>query len=530
MKVRIMKECGYEESLYGLSLSFKDREITFKDWWTAERFKKLSSKATIQHKMDGGHNKFLESIQMWVEVEAPRGWWSEFDTYRLATKQSECYDDITEILTNSGWKLFKDVHMGDKVCTLNMTNKFIEYQYITNYISSFYQGDMIRFKGRSYDLKVTPNHNMVVKNRRGSSLRLLKAVNFTHNHAIPKGGIWAGNNINQICIPKIKNHLGSEDIFINTDVMLKFMGIFISEGYLYNYLKKSNYIIGVCQSKKSINYNEIDEFFKVFPFKVCKQSKGNDVKWLIHSKQLYRYLENQKGALHKYIPTWILNLPVDKLILFEKWIMMGDGCITNGHHIYISISKTLIDNMQELWLKIGSNSNIRVHQKMIGKRNIVWSISKHKTLYSYVLKNNILKEPYSGNIYCVEVPNHVIMVRRNNKITWSGNSTMHTIQKRQLLPYDFEDGTDSRQIDIFNEILKEETSNFTEKGLLIGDSLERVKWNLPEGFLQTRLVCVNYKTLRNMFIQRHRHRLKQWHTFIDSVIEQCEHPELLPEV
>ena len=31
--------------------------------------------------------------------------------------------------------------------------------------------------------------------------------------------------------------------------------------------------------------------------------------------------------------------------------------------------------------------------------------------------------PYSGNIYCVEVPNHLLYVRRNGKSCWCGNST-----------------------------------------------------------------------------------------------------------
>ena len=41
-------------------------------------------------KLDGGHNKFLESIVVWIDINAPRYWWQEFDTYRVGiTKQSE---------------------------------------------------------------------------------------------------------------------------------------------------------------------------------------------------------------------------------------------------------------------------------------------------------------------------------------------------------------------------------------------------------------------------------------------------------
>ena len=38
----------------------------------------------------GGHDKFLESIQVWFVMDMPRYFWQEFDTYRVGgSKQSE---------------------------------------------------------------------------------------------------------------------------------------------------------------------------------------------------------------------------------------------------------------------------------------------------------------------------------------------------------------------------------------------------------------------------------------------------------
>lgn len=76
MKIKIIKEAGYEEALLGLSLSYGT---------SPERAEKIV--LTLASK-DGGHNKFLESIQVWLDVTAPRYWWQEADTYRLSTKQS----------------------------------------------------------------------------------------------------------------------------------------------------------------------------------------------------------------------------------------------------------------------------------------------------------------------------------------------------------------------------------------------------------------------------------------------------------
>lgn len=89
MKVRVMEEHGYDAALRGLAYSYKDRALDPDTWWDGQREKAQKRGAILAHR-DGGHNKFLESIQVWIDVEASRAWWSEFDTYRVGTtKQSE---------------------------------------------------------------------------------------------------------------------------------------------------------------------------------------------------------------------------------------------------------------------------------------------------------------------------------------------------------------------------------------------------------------------------------------------------------
>jgi hypothetical protein len=81
MEVIVLTEAGYDEALLGLSLSYNinpDDTVRIEDI-----AKSLSTR-------DGGHNKFLESIVVWLDITAPRYWWQEFDTYRVGvTKQSE---------------------------------------------------------------------------------------------------------------------------------------------------------------------------------------------------------------------------------------------------------------------------------------------------------------------------------------------------------------------------------------------------------------------------------------------------------
>jgi len=78
MKTVILNECGFDEAMLGLSLNKKQN---------VDNMQKVALKLG---KADGGHNKFLESIVVWLDITAPRFFWSEFDTYRVGvTKQSE---------------------------------------------------------------------------------------------------------------------------------------------------------------------------------------------------------------------------------------------------------------------------------------------------------------------------------------------------------------------------------------------------------------------------------------------------------
>ncbi|MBO8144465.1 MAG: ribonucleoside triphosphate reductase [Thermodesulfobacterium sp.] len=70
-------------------------------------------------------------------------------------------------------------------------------------------------------------------------------------------------------------------------------------------------------------------------------------------------------------------------------------------------------------LKLGYSANI--YEKK--KDNFTWyRVSISKTKYFKLQNKNIAKAKYKGKVYCLEVPNHVLFVRRNGKACWCGNS------------------------------------------------------------------------------------------------------------
>ncbi len=101
-------------------------------------------------------------------------------------------------------------------------------------------------------------------------------------------------------------------------------------------------------------------------------------------------------------------------------------------------------------------------------------------------------------------------------VTKQSESTMHTMTTRPLQQEDFEHPIPAAHLQHLNALIAEE-------------QWQSVKHDLPESFLQRRVVCLNYMILQRMIRQRRTHRLAEWRTFIDEVLRQTEHPELLDE-
>jgi hypothetical protein len=101
-------------------------------------------------------------------------------------------------------------------------------------------------------------------------------------------------------------------------------------------------------------------------------------------------------------------------------------------------------------------------------------------------------------------------------VTKQSESTMHTITHRPLTQTDFEHPIPEEHLQHLNRCIAQQ-------------AWEEAKRDLPESFLQRRIVCTNYITLQRMVRQRTTHRLPEWRRFIAEVVAQAEHPEFLRE-
>jgi len=404
-----------------------------------------------------------------------------------------CYDEKTEILTENGWKLFKDLTLKDRVFTLTKDNK-IELHHPIRLFEYEFEGEMIQFKHKSFDLLVTPNHRMVVDHKYKLKRMFVEAKDFKpYQHYIPKKGIWEGKEEEYFVLPPVvilqgtglqsrfskkevvkirelksegksiyqiaksfhcnpvtiynvctKQNYGNREkvrvyyealpLKIKMDDWLKFFGFWLAEGSTDNerIAPSHGYRVTITQ-KNPKKREEIKRVLDLLPFKY-HQEKDN---FVICNKQLWNYLRQFGNKYQKFIPKEIKNLSKRQLKILFDWMIKGDGHVREktGQINYWTSSKKLADDLQEIAMKLGYLATIRVKKgkvSKIGKRKItssqIYFIGIHLKSKHFVFnhrertKSQIKKVPYKGKVYCCEVPNHTIYVRRNGKPTWCGNS------------------------------------------------------------------------------------------------------------
>lgn len=363
----------------------------------------------------------------------------------------ECHDEKTEVLTDQGFREFDEVidfsknQDGSftscakpefKIACFNDENKQLEYHKPSAAHVYDYDGEMCHFKGKNIDVKVTPNHRMFYSKRnyknRWSDWGITNAGNLLEvpGHCKFRSKIkWTGKSIDTVSI------IGKN---VPIDDYLRYIGYVLSEGSISVNDKR----IDLYQKTDSVCYDDIVDANMSFANHIGKNFNNNireingaDL-WTgrIYSKELAAYFKNEIGNrfCNKYIPRWVLDLPVDKLKILLNALVDGDGSViknkfTTGFKYYTA-SKQLANDVYEIAYKIGFAPHLRTAKRSEGKKHkeyiVGWSDSKFGN-FPEIKKGMIVSENYNGKVWCFTVPTGLFITRRNGKITVQGNSAQY---------------------------------------------------------------------------------------------------------
>lgn len=359
-----------------------------------------------------------------------------------------CYSEDTEVLTFSGWKYFKDVSKYECVLTYNPKTNKLEWD-LPNIFSKTIDDEMIEIDHPNIKLKVTKDHRIYqspstskkysfitaaqlagiekIPNSKQSRFRIPKYFNGAtkSEHATPESYTYS-KYIKQGGNPKHKDKLVTVQIPCNKDFMV-IAGAYISEGHSEHREKyKCGSYCQITQDEVSPLYKNVIQALNNLQWKYtisCDPRKPN-IKWIQFGRgQCFVECFDKlfgKGSANKHLPENFRNFPKEYLEILVKNLYLGDGShsITRKER-YLSISKQLLDELQQVFILLGKNASYTFDANISQKCSLEessrdsWIIDRKKHV-------KILPK-CQQTVWCTQTKTGIICVRYKGKVCWCGN-------------------------------------------------------------------------------------------------------------
>lgn len=359
-----------------------------------------------------------------------------------------CYSEDTEVLTFSGWKYFKDVSKYECVLTYNPKTNKLEWD-LPNIFSKTIDDEMIEIDHPNIKLKVTKDHRIYqsssaskkysfitaaqlagiekIPSSKQSRFRIPKYFNGAtkSEHATPESYTYS-KYIKQGGNPKHEDKLVTVQIPCNKDFMV-IAGAYISEGHSEHREKyKSGSFCQITQDESSPLYKNVIQALNNLQWKYvikCDPRKPN-IKWIQFGRgQCFVECFDKlfgKGSANKHLPENFRNFPKEYLEILVKNLYLGDGShsITRKER-YLSISKQLLDELQQVFILLGKNASYTFDAN-ISQKCFLEESSRDSWIIDRKKHVKILPK-CQQTVWCTQTKTGIICVRYKGKVCWCGN-------------------------------------------------------------------------------------------------------------
>ena len=345
-----------------------------------------------------------------------------------------CYSDDSEVLTNRGWKLFKDVLDDDLILSLNPNTRNIEWvEFIDRQCFSYY-GEMIHFYNRSLDCLVTPEHNMVYLNKNDGKIKNCQAKEYTKG----KGRFYRGCEYESGDVEFYQ----IDDLIIQFDLFCEFMGYWLSDGSTM-----SNSGVVISQQEGETARDKIVDCIKRMGFEPHLEKQ----KVVFYNTTIRNYLKIFGRCINKFVPYVIKNASKRQIRIFLDAFVLCDGykrpCRSFiGNHgnefksdkdeiIYFTTSERMAGDLSELILKSGHRPSFSINKAGVSHKANGPIIKSNYDCYSirecYSVTSSVFNKEiqhYDGLVYDSTLErNHIMYIRRNGKCFWGSNCRCYKI-------------------------------------------------------------------------------------------------------
>jgi hypothetical protein len=359
----------------------------------------------------------------------------------------DCFDSLTEILTNEGWKLFSNLSGKEKVMSIPKDGECASWEKIDKIHCYDFDGEMNLHETSSANFCITDKHRLLVRTNPKSRLHKFESYkNLAKNFVMRDTNSWSGSNPETIKFQFVRNqpHGGvmKKEWQFNFMDWAAFLGWFVSEGNVYQekrFQGRKRILItqnpGVKQDKIKSLLNAMGINYRITP---------NQKQLEFTNEIIGRHLQDECGieSMNKKIPQYMKDASPQAIQAFLDTFLLGDGtCRKDGSgKTYITSSKQLADDIQEMLAKLGKAGALQLKEKagsifIIGDRKVIRQhdtyliYEREKAQGKWIHKGDVQRVKYTGKIWCVSTKHQSVYVRRKGISMWSGNSSV--IIKRQ---------------------------------------------------------------------------------------------------
>jgi hypothetical protein len=419
-----------------ISLGFDCDGTPFEDYDLSKVEKILESQG---YQFDGKEEMFngMTGEKMKVKIFIGPTYYQRLK--HLVADKIHCLSEDHEVLTENGWKFFKDIQKGEKVATLDDDELVYEAPTKLLYYQN-YKGEMYKIETQQVSLNVTTNHRMWVakekRNRIDNKFHHELAEDLIGKHRrYKKDAEWNCPDY-QFTLTGVKNdnHTKSQDKSVDMNAWLTFFGVWIAEGWTV----ENKYGIEIAVNKQRVK----DALYPALDKLGYNYNVSNE-KLRMNNRQLHEYMSQfSLGAPNKFLPKWVWQLSKTQCIVLFESMILGDGSYHGNTSRYYTSSKKLADDCMRLALHCGWSTNAFIHHKegnettmkdgrIIHSNYDLYRLGVNKTKntpavnHAHTKEQSITKEEiydFEGPVFCLEVPSEVFYVRRNGIPVWTGNS------------------------------------------------------------------------------------------------------------
>jgi len=307
---------------------------------------------------------------------------------------------------------------------------------------------MIVFKSKHINMKVTPLHEMWIKQACQNDLwRKVKAIELYNKKLAGANSEFyvldtAPNSYCEfdaetITLPMIPYSGGrkndpyyKKDLVFNSIDFAEFIGWVITDGFITTIPHK--YFISISQSSnKPQHVIALRDLLNRLNIKFTERlDKRQHYVFCIHDKRIHSWIAKNVGIRteDKRIPRFLLLANQEIMLGLYRGLMLGDGSYNkkseHKSRVFYCMTKNLADDMHELSIRLGFSVKCKKYKNSgYGDKPMYRVMISDPKRHRHIKYFNISKERYEGIIYCYNVPNHLFVTRRNGIIAIHGNTS-----------------------------------------------------------------------------------------------------------